>query len=190
MNTYDFDETISIEDSEYNFYKYCLRKYPRAVLRTVPRTLCRALSCLFGRADTASLKAQLFSYLRYIPDVDVAVADFWEHYYWMIQDWYLAQKRDDDIIISASPEFLLKPVANRLGVRLIATIMNKNTGEISGPNCHDHEKVRRFYAEYPDAHTEQFYSDSLSDSPMAEIADEAFLVKKGKLSPWPKAKKR
>ena len=63
--------------------------------------------------------------------------------------------------------------------------MDKKTGRITGENCHDSEKVKRFYAQYPDAHTECFYSDSLSDSPMAEIADKAYLVKNGTLSPWP-----
>ena len=63
--------------------------------------------------------------------------------------------------------------------------MDKKTGKIIGNNCHDKEKVRRFYERFPDGHTENFYSDSLSDTPMAEIADNAFLVKKGVLSPWP-----
>ena len=72
-----------------------------------------------------------------------------------------------------------------LGVGLIATPMDKHTGKILGENCHDTEKVRRFQEQYPGEHTECFYSDSLSDTPMAELADRAFLVTKGKLSPWP-----
>jgi len=69
----------------------------------------------------------------------------------------------------------------------VATIsrMDKKTGEIEGKNCHDSEKVRRFYEQYPDSKTENFYSDSLSDTPMAEIAERAWLVSKHKLSPWP-----
>ena len=118
-------------------------------------------------------------------DVDAVVEDFWACHQDGIGAWYLRQKREDDIIISASPEFLLSPIARQLGVRLIATPMDKHSGKILGKNCHDTEKVRRFYEEYPNAHTEEFYSDSLSDTPMAEIADRAFLVKKGSLSPWP-----
>ena len=53
-----------------------------------------------------------------------------------------------------------------------------------GENCHDTEKVRRFRALYPDAEIDEFYSDSLSDSPLAELAGKAFLVKKGRLSEW------
>lgn len=183
MNTYDFDKTIYIVDSSVEFYKYCLVKYPAAVLRRLPCALGAALGYAAGRIDTKRLKEQFFSFLCYI-DADAAVESFWEKKLDGVGEWYLAQKRDDDIIISASPEFLLEPVAKRLGVRLIGTRMDKRTGRITGANCHDSEKVRRFYEQYPDAHTECFYSDSLSDTPMAEIADRAFLVNRGRLSPW------
>ena len=39
--------------------------------------------------------------------------------------------------------------------------------------------------EYPDAEVEQFYSDSLHDTPLARLAREAFLVKGDALSPFP-----
>lgn len=99
----------------------------------------------------------------------------------------LPARRDaqDDLIVSASPDFLLRPICEELGVSLIATPMNPYTGKIHGLNCHDEEKVRRFRLEVPEGHIENFYSDSLSDSPLAKLADRAWLVKKGKLSPWP-----
>lgn len=34
----------------------------------------------------------------------------------------------------------------------------------------------------PGAHIDSFYSDSLADTPMAKLADKAFLVKRGELS--------
>lgn len=184
MNTYDFDETIYIRDSSVTFYLYCLKRYPAAILRTVPRTLFVGVKKAFGKIDLTALKEQLFSFVRYI-DAERVVADFWAEKFDGVGEWYLAQKKDDDIIISASPEFLLRPAADRLGVRLIATCMDSKTGRITGKNCHDVEKVRRFHEQYPGAHTECFYSDSLSDAPMAELADRAFLVTRGKLSPWP-----
>lgn len=184
MNTYDFDETIYIRDSSVTFYRYCLKHYPAAILRTVPRTLFMGAKKALGRIDMTALKEQIFSFVRYI-DAERVVRDFWDEKFDGVGDWYLAQKKDDDIIISASPEFLLQPAADRLGVRLIATRMDSKTGRITGENCHDTEKVRRFHEQYPGAHTECFYSDSLSDSPMAELADRAFLVTRGKLSPWP-----
>ena len=80
-------------------------------------------------------------------------------------------------------------VAEELGVRLIATPMDPYSGKIRGRNCHDKEKVRRFRETFPEAHIDRFYSDSLSDAPMAALADEAFLVRKGKCVPWPKSER-
>ena len=185
MNTYDFDQTIYEPDSSFSFFLYCMKKYPAAVLRTMPKTFALAAAYALRKIGTKRLKEQLFSFLRYIPDVDAAVADFWDEHRSGIGQWYLDQKKEDDVIISASPYFLLRPIAKELGVGLIATPMDKHTGKILGENCHDTEKVRRFREQYPLAHTECFYSDSLSDTPMAELADRAFLVSKGKLSPWP-----
>lgn len=184
MNTYDFDKTIFNPDSSYKFFMYCLSRYP-AAWKHLPKTGLMAIRYKQKKIGTKELKEQVFSFLKDIPDIDKTVEDFWNINFGRIEPWYLKQKQDDDIIISASPEFLLKPVCDKLGVRLIGTPMDKKTGKINGFNCHDSEKVRRFYEEYPDAHTECFYSDSLTDTPMAEIADRAFMVCKDKLSPWP-----
>ncbi len=185
MNTYDFDETIFNPDSSYKFFMYCLARHPFAVIRTLPKTAVFALTYTAGKIDTKTLKEQVFSFLNYLEDVDSDVDAFWDKNFSRIEKWYLKQKRPDDIIISASPEFLLKPACQRLGVALLATPMNKLNGKIEGLNCHDSEKVRRFYEAYPRAHTENFYSDSLSDTPMAQIADKAWLVNKQTISPWP-----
>jgi phosphoserine phosphatase len=64
--------------------------------------------------------------------------------------------------------------------------MDPYSGRILGRNCHDEEKLRRFRAEYPDADIDCFYSDSLSDAPLASIAAHAILVKGDRLLPWPK----
>ncbi len=187
MNCYDFDQTVFFPDSSYLFVMYCLRRYPRAVLKALPGSAALLLLKLLGKSDTKRLKEEVFSFLPYLDDVDGIVQRFWEENFdACVAEWYLERRRDDDLILSASPEFLLRPAAERLGVRLIATRMDRHTGEILGKNCHDYEKVTRFYRDYPDGHVENFYSDSLSDSPMARLADRAWIVKdRQTLSPWP-----
>ena len=186
MNVYDFDNTVFRTDSSVAFCMYCLRRYPRLMLRDVSGIFPPLISYRAGKTSDASLlKEKVFSFLRYLPDVDQTVADFWRKNLSGIQPWYLEQKRSDDVIISASPEFLLKSVVeDHLGVHLIATKMDRYTGAVLGMNCHDRQKVIRFREEYPWASVDAFYSDSLSDSPMAEIADQAYLVQKDGLIPW------
>ena len=185
MRTYDFDKTIFYPDSSACFYRFCLLRHPAALLPTLPGTIRSYIAYRHGAKSAKELKQQLFSFLPAVRDIDGTVSSFWKKNEKRLGAWYLAQKRGDDLILSASPRFLLQPICDKLGVTLIATEMDRHTGKINGLNCHDHEKVRRFYEQFPDGHTEAFYSDSLSDSPMAEIADAAFLVKRHKLLPWP-----
>ncbi|MBR5342527.1 MAG: HAD-IB family phosphatase [Oscillospiraceae bacterium] len=186
MKVYDFDRTVFHPDSSVCFFRFCLKKYPFRVLPVLPKSLVLFLRYRRGDCGAAPLKEQLFSFLKRLDDVDSEVAAFWSANKYRLQPWYLKQKREDDLIISASPEFLLRPLTEELGVRLIATRMDRNTGRIDGENCHDREKVLRFRALYQEEKIEAFYSDSLSDAPLAELAEEAWLVKKGSLSPWPK----
>ena len=97
---------------------------------------------------------------------------------------YYDVKRPDDVIISATPSFILEPIAKTLGNSLIGTLMNKKTGELTGTYNFGEEKVRRFKEIYGDVIPEKFYSDSPSDSPMANYANEAFLVTGDEFSPW------
>lgn len=185
MNAYDFDQTIFQPDSSYCFVMFCLRRHPLALLKTLPGVTSAGLKLMMKKADTKALKEKVFSFLADLEDVDAEVTAFWQQHRANLEQWYLNQRRDNDLIISASPEFLLRPIADELGVQLIGTVMDKHTGRILGENCHDKEKVRRFREVYGGAMPERFYSDSLSDSPMAEISESAFLVDKGKISPWP-----
>ncbi len=186
MNVYDFDKTVYHPDSSCHFFLFCLKKHPRKVLPVLPGALGLALRYRRGQIGAKELKQHLFSFLRRVESAEALAREFWDSHRDNLQSWYLEQKRADDLIISASPEFLLAPIAEELGVALIATKMDPFSGRIEGENCHDEEKTRRFREIYPEAEIEAFYSDSLSDTPLAALAGEAYLVKKGRLSPWPK----
>ena len=119
-----------------------------------------------------------------MPDIDRAVEAFWDEYFPRVNRWYLDHQQPDDIIISASPEFLIAVPAGRLGLRLLASRVDRHTGETEGENCHGEEKVRRLREAYPEVEIREFYSDSLSDTPLAKLADKAYLVKGQELLPW------
>lgn len=184
MNVYDFDETIFNPDSSFLFTVTTLKKYPALFFRLFSGLAKAAVGRLFKTVSTKELKEVIFSYLPYLDDTDAEVRSFWERNQSRIQRWYLKQKRPDDIIISASPEFLLKPICRTLGVRLICTRMDRHSGKIIGENCSGAEKVRRLYEEYPDAVIERFYSDAAVDTPLARIAEKAYRVNHGRIRPW------
>ena len=137
-----------------------------------------------------TFKQKLFSIVQKIPDIDKAVLDFWEEHRKNIKKWYMEMKEGSDIIISASPEFLLAPICAELGVEcMMATRVDKKTGLFNGENCHGKQKVTRFYEMYPNTEIDSFYSDMYCDTPLALISKQAFIVKGERLSPWKFKKK-
>lgn len=183
MNVYDFDGTIYNGDSTVDFFLYALGRKP-ALIRYVPKQLWGF--ALYGakRIGKTELKEYFFCFLSGINAVELAEL-FWDQNQDRIYRWYLRQRQPDDIIISASAEFLLAPICQRLGIRrLIASKVNPKTGAFSGENCRGGEKVRRLKDEYQITHIHGFYSDSRSDLPLASIAHRAYLVEKGRLREW------
>lgn len=183
MNTYDFDGTIYSGDSTVDFYRYAIKTHP-GLLRYLPIQLAGALVWGLGLADKTYLKERFFSFFRGI-DAEALVETFWETHEKNIFPWYPPQRKDDDIILSASPEFLLRPICKRLGVRhLIASRVDPKTGRFDGKNDRGAEKVKRLADEFGVTHVDEFYSDSRADTPMARIADRAFLIRDGHPVPW------
>jgi putative flippase GtrA len=66
----------------------------------------------------------------------------------------------------------------------MASEIDPKTGSYRGKNCHGEEKARRFREIYPDAEIDRFYSDSCSDAPLANIAQQSFMVKGERIVPW------
>lgn len=131
-----------------------------------------------------AFKQRMFGYLRFI-DADREVAAFWKRNLTRVKPWYRQAHRGDDVVISASPEFLIGPACEALGIHhVLASPVDRRTGAFSGLNCHGPEKVRRFRALWPEAVVENFYSDSHSDDPMAAIAERAWLVKGDRIVEW------
>ncbi|MBO4871801.1 MAG: HAD-IB family phosphatase [Lachnospiraceae bacterium] len=188
MNVYDFDKTIYRRDSSTDFVLYLFRRRP-ALLRYVPSQLAAAFRhYVLHRITKTQMKERFFSLFAACPEGAAPyVTDFWAGHRKHLLAWYRRQQRADDLIISASPRFLLEPVCRELGVtRLIASEVDPKNGRFTGLNCHGQEKLRRFREQYPLAEADAFYSDSLSDSPLAGEAACAYLIKKGeKCRPWP-----
>ncbi len=183
MNVYDFDGTIFRGDSSFAFYGFVLRRHP-TIARCWPAQALAFLRYTFGRINKTEMKEWLFSFLRYI-DGSAEADLFWKHGIKRIEPWYMIQRKPDDLIISASPEFLLRPVCNCLGVHaLLASKVDLQTGKFNGKNCHGEEKVRRYRECFGEVKPGSFYSDSRSDDPMAKLSNKAFFVRKGRIRTW------
>lgn len=188
MNVYDFDNTIYRGDATVDFYRFCLMRQP-ALLRFVPKQALSFLRFKTKAKDLTKAKEGFFVFLQALKNREQMLQEFWAKHQRNVEPWYLAQKKEDDLVISASPEFLLSPVCSRLGIRLLASRVDFATGRYSGKNCAGEEKARRFLEAFPGEKIHRFYSDALKDQALADMAEESFLVRRGKISTWPERKR-
>jgi HAD superfamily phosphoserine phosphatase-like hydrolase len=183
MNVYDFDNTIYKGDSTRDFYFYCLKKHPVIALY-LPVQGFFAIPFALHLLEKTKFKEKFYGFFKFIPDIDEDVKSFWIEKEKNIKDFYYDIHRSDDLIISASPQFLLSPICEKLDVKLMASRVDKKSGKYSGLNCYGEEKVRRFCEKFKESDIEDFYSDSLSDTPLAKMAKRSFIVKGDDIKKW------
>lgn len=183
MNVYDFDNTILRGDSTARFFAWCLVRAPRMWL-DAPGQLANAALFLLKKREKQAFKERMLRFVTMV-DLEAQLARFWEANLPRVKRFYIDRRREDDVVISASPEFIIRPACEALGIRhVLGSPVDARTGRFLGPNCHGAEKVRRFRLAFPEGEIEEFYSDSYSDQPLAELAQRAFLVRGERILPW------
>lgn len=186
MNVYDFDETIYDGESSIEFILSYMRHDPK-IVRFVPAIT--KIMFLYERGkitfdDFSQKYAPALS--RYFAANNVAVEhlvqSFWDKHMHKIKPFYLAQKKEDDVILTASPTFMMREVCDRLGVKhLVGTEFNLQTGEVERA-CFREHKIACFFDAFPDGEIDAFYTDSINDSFLFPIAKRAFMVKGNKIT--------
>lgn len=184
VNVYDFDKTIYNGDASFDFILFNYLRSPK-LFRYAPAVVFAIIGYIFGFQDRKGLKQSAFSFLKGVEDIDTVLDVFWEKHSYKMTDWYTKCSKKSDIVISASPEFLLAPIAKKIDVTLIATRMDERTGRIYGNNCRAEEKVARLEEHDRDRRLDinKAYSDSLSDLPLLQLAGESFIVRREKIIP-------
>lgn len=171
IDIYDFDKTIVPFDSGSLFVGYCMLHYPWCIV-IVPVVLVAGVLMVCRVISFTQFKRLCFSFLPLIPK-DKAVKGFWDRHINQVHPWFKDRARHS-VVISASPDFLLEDIAQRLNFDdLICTRHNPKTGAIIGENCRDEEKVKRLYQLYhkDEINVVDVYSDSLRhDRPIFSLA--------------------
>ena len=186
MNVYDFDGTIYHPDCAIDFAFWCMNRRPTMYVTFFPKALAGLVRYKLGKLPRYRMMRQFFSFLTKIDDFDVQIERFWDRHEKNISRWYLAQKRPDDLIISAAPTCIIEPIARRLGVKFMATEYDREYGVFLGNLMASKEKAR-YIIDQGFPVIENFYSDSLADAPLALCAEKAHLVtdKAQKVVDWP-----
>lgn len=175
MNCYDFDKTLLRGNTVQRFWWYCLPRFPYLIL-LFPLAMIAGIFWALHLLPKEIVLRMLEFYEIFVPNKPKLAKKFWDKNEKHLKKWYLNQKRDDDVVVSASPDYLIGEICGRLGVRFIATKTHKN-GMAKGKHCFGKEKVEEFRKAFPDVVPQSYYSDSMSDSPMFSFAKEGYLVK-------------
>jgi len=173
---YDFDGTIYDGDSSVDFIIFCFKKNPK-LIKYIPKIIVASLKYKIKKITKTQMKEVFFSFLKDIKNIDKTLKEFWNTHEKNIKDFYINKNHEKDIIISASPKFLLEPIAKKYKVYdLFGSPINKINGKYKGENCHGEEKVRLFKEKYPNAEVLEMWTDSKHDLPLIKIAKKGYLV--------------
>ena len=177
MVGYDFDKTIYKRDSSTDFFKYMIFSRPYLLIFAPWFLIVFMLYGLKILSKKTTKECLFFFVPWYRKNIDKIVDKFWSKRANGIKEWYAKQKKEDDVIISASLGFILKPIMDTLNItNWIATNYSVKTGKIYGNNCYGEEKVVQYNKMFAGKQLDAFYSDSLSDLPMMRISKQAILV--------------
>lgn len=187
MNIYDFDDTIFEGDSSVKFIKYSFIRHPLLLIWCFLKALKECIKYLFKKSNFGLIKSELFSFVKHIDNLDEYMNEYVLKHEKYIKNFYLEQQKDDDVVISASFDFIVRPFCESLGINhIIATEYDTKKGCIIGENCKGKEKIVRFKKIFKNPKVNEAYSDSLSDIPMFEIAKKGYIVKGNKLIEYKK----
>ena len=187
MNVYDFDGTIFPGDCSIGFAVWCMNRHPTLWFTYFPRIAWALVQYKRGKIPNYKLQSVMFSYLTKVDDFDVQIERYWDRNEKRIAPWYLAQKRPDDLIISASPLCIIERIAGRLGVDCVATEYDREFGVLLNNLMYATEKSM-YMIDRDMPQIDNFYSDSLADTPLALCSDHAHLVTDNATTvvDWPK----
>ena len=186
MNIYDFDNTIYNGDTNKDIILYSLRKHPFKVINALLKANKLNKEYKKGLIPFERVKETMLSFLFKIKDTEKFIDGFVDSHIKNIKPWYLSKKDDKDIIISASYELWIVPFCKKLGIKYVIGTKTNNDGTIKGKNCKGREKLIRLAEVIPNAVIINSYSDSESDLPILEVAQNAFVVEGNNLMPYKK----
>lgn len=185
MNVYDFDNTIYDGESCLDFFLFYIRKTPR-LLRYLPRVLYAFARYKMGKVTVEQALERyaplVEDYFAGIEDFDADCRAFWDMHMHKIKPFYEQLRREDDVIVSASPELSLREICARLGINAyVGSVLDPESGKITRL-CMRSRKLPAFLEAYPNAEIENFYTDSVkNDKAMVDMAKNAYQIRGNKI---------
>ncbi len=186
MRVFDFDNTVYNGESSVDFFKYYFFRYPGKVIRYVPAFAKGVIRYKLGKLSIDEVFAEYSVIFKecceLFDNIPAEIEKFWDKNEKNVKQVFRDMLLPDDLILSASPEVVLKVICRRIGVKnLIGSDLDIETGEVRSV-CYRDNKIKCFKAVYGDVRIDEFYTDSVMDMPFMEISENVFFVKGDKIT--------
>ena len=195
LSVYDFDKTIYNGETLNDFYRFYLIKKPWKIY-TVIFQLWYFLLYILKIINLEKLKENFLRFLNgeNTGELKKLIREFWEKKESKINLWVkdeiLKNKKETEILvaISASPTFLIIDRLRLMGFDVVIGTdflfeSTKFHSHITSKNCKNYEKVKRLDKWAEDNNIQydivNFYSDSIADKPLFDLAEHKYWIKKG-----------
>lgn len=185
VNVYDFDNTIYDGETLIDYILYYVR-HDIKIWKYLPKLVVIAFKDMLHLFTVDEAIKAYASFLEgYYVTLDNPaenIIDFWNKNEKKIKPWYSKVKKDDDIIVSGTLDFILEEASKRVGFKnFVGSSIDGNTGKFINI-CFLENKVKLFREYFPDTEIENFYTDSMNDKAMMDISENVYLVKKDKIT--------
>lgn len=195
LSVYDFDKTIYNGETLNDFYRFYLIKKPWKIY-TVIFQLWYFLLYVLKIINLEKLKENFLRFLNgeNTGELKKLIREFWKKKESKINLWVkdeiLKNKKETEILvaISASPTFLIIDRLRLMGFDVVIGTdflfeSTKFHSHITSKNCKNYEKVKRLDKWAEDNNIQydivNFYSDSIADKPLFDLAEHKYWIKKG-----------
>ena len=135
MRVFDFDNTIYDGESSVDFFKYFLVRYPHKVIKYVPTFIKGVVRYKLGKLSIDDLFSECSKMFREcceaFDNIPGKIELFWDKHEKDVKPAFRDMLLPDDVILSASPEVVLKEICKRMGVKnVIGSDLDIETGDI------------------------------------------------------------
>mgnify|MGYP003617690386 FL=1 len=195
LSVYDFDKTIYNGETLNDFYRFYLIKKPWKIY-TVIFQLWYFLLYVLKIINLEKLKENFLRFLNgeNTGELKKLIREFWKKKESKINLWVkdeiLKNKKETEILvaISASPTFFIIDRLRLMGFDVVIGTdflfeSTKFHSHITSKNCKNYEKVKRLDKWAEDNNIQydivNFYSDSIADKPLFDLAEHKYWIKKG-----------
>jgi len=181
MRVFDFDNTLYDGETMVDFFHFMvekkeeLKKYKSIVNFFLNLYNHNMLPMNLVRKCIDKYKGELNYSTK---NLDKYVDEFWELHRDKIMKDMIQKVKKDDVIITASLDFLLKPIIKDLPTKnIICTEVDIEHKKVDCV-CYKENKVKKYREKYKDIPIDELYTDSYADKPLMQISKKVYLIDK------------